>query len=169
MRALGQRSRREAPRAGPVRRRRAEDSGALGQRHDRVGVARAGQCIDVGDAVGVRAAAVGAQRFGHAGRHRVVGEGQRRCSDIAGGVCLTGDDGVRALGQRCRREAPRAAAVRRRRAEDCGAVGQRDDRVGIARTGQRIHVGDVVGVRDAAVSAEYFRHRWIDSVIGEGQ
>ena len=123
--ALRQRCLREAPRAVGIRRRGAEDCGALGQRHDRVDVARAGQRIDVGDVVGVRAAAVGAQPHRYPRRHRVVGEGQRGAA--AGIRC---DNRVRALGERGRREAPGTGRVRRHSAEDGGAILDRDHGVG---------------------------------------
>ena len=65
---------------------------------------------------------------------------------------------MRALRQRGRREAPGAVGVCRRGAEDGGAVRQRDHRVGIARTGQRVDVGDLVRVQTAAVGAELLLH-----------
>ena len=151
-----------------IHRRRSEDGRALGQRHDRVGVARAGQRVDVGDLIRVRTAAVSTQRFRHA-CNRVVGEVQRRCSDIAGDVRLAGHDRMRALRQRGRCEAPRTVLIRCRGAEDGCALLQRDHCVSIARAGQRVDVGDLVRVRAAAVGSQSLRHRWIDVVVSHGQ
>ena len=95
--AIRQRGGREAPSATFTHGRGAKDGSALGQRHDRFGIARAGQRVDVGDFIRVRAAAVGAQSHCHACRGRVVGEAQRGCADIAGGVRLAGHDRVRAI------------------------------------------------------------------------